>query len=113
MGFLTSYNRKIFLIEHSHQIESRLNDITAQKLRLTDAITELSGQIGDLGNTDSPSVKKLEAKRAELENLEKKMDIQMQKYQTKLQATQTEMQSLDGMLQQSIQKSFTYQVGGR
>ena len=53
----------------------------------------------------------MKARKTELENLDKELDVQMQKYQTQLQAANTELQSADQMLQQNVQKSFTYNIG--
>ncbi len=112
MGFLVTFNRKMYLTQYINHLQSKITDITSQRLNLSDSITKLTSQIGDIGNTDSPAVKKLEARKAELENLDKKMDAELQKYQTQLQAAQTELQSADQALQQNIQKSFTYNLGG-
>ncbi len=112
MGFLISFNRKMYLTNYINSLERRLNDITSQKLNLTETITQLSSQISDLGNTDSPAVKKLEARKVELENLDKQLDIRMQKIQAQLQAANTELQSADQALQQNIQRSFSYNFGG-
>ena len=111
MGFLVSLNRKMYLTSYIHKLQTRINDITAQKLNLTDTITKLNSQISDIGNADSPAVKKLQARRTELENFEKQIDLQLQKIQTQLQAANTELQSADQMLQSSIQKSFSYNAG--
>ncbi len=111
MGFLISFNRKMYLTNYINNLERRLNDITAQKLNLTDTITQLNSQISDIGNTDSPAVKKLEARKVELENLDKQLDVRMQKIQTQLQAANTELQSADESLQQNIQRSFSYNFG--
>lgn len=102
----------MYLTNYINSLERRLNDITSQKLNLTETITQLSSQISDLGNTDSPAVKKLEARKVELENLDKQLDIRMQKIQAQLQAANTELQSADQALQQNIQRSFSYNFGG-
>lgn len=101
----------MYLTNYVNQLETRINDITTQKLNLTDTITQLASQISDIGNTDSPAVKKLEARKVELENFEKQLDLRMQKYQTQLQAANTELQSADQMLEQNLQRSFSYKAG--
>ena len=78
-------------------------------MSLLDTISQMSTQISDIGNSDSPAVKQLEARKIELENLDKQLDIKMQKIQTQLQAATTELQSADQSLQQNVQKAFTYQ----
>ena len=111
MGFLVSFNRKLYLTNYIHTLETQLNDRTSLKLQATNDITKLNSQISDIGNPDSPAVKKLEARKVELENFEKKIDVEIQKIQTQLQAANTEIQSADQMLQQNIQRSFSYKAG--
>ena len=112
MGFLVAFNRKMYLTSYVHNLQVKLNDITTQKLNLTDSISKLTSDISDIGDTDSPAVKQLEARKAELENLDKQLDMRMQKIQTQLQAANTELESADQMLQQTLQRSFSY-TGGR
>ena len=97
-------------MNYVHSIETRINDITQKKLNMTNTIAELNTQINDIGDNDSPAVKKLEARKIELENFEKKLDIELQKLQAQLQAATTEEQSADQMLQDNISKSFSYKV---
>lgn len=111
MGFLVSFSRSMYLTSYINKLQSRLDDITTQKLNLTDTITQLTSQISDIGNTDSPAVKQLQARKVELENLDSQLELRMKKIQTQLQAASTEQQSADQMLQQNIQKSFSYNAG--
>lgn len=111
MGFLVAFCRKMYLTNYTNKLQVKLNDITTQKLNLTDTISQLVSEISDIGNTDSPAVKQLEARRVELENLDRQLDMRMQKIQTQLQAATTELQSADQALQNGIQKSFTYSAG--
>ncbi len=112
MGVLISFNRKMYLTNYINILERKLNDITTQQMNLLDTITQLNSQISDIGNTDSPAVKKLEARKVELENLDKQLNVRMQKIQTQLQSANTELQSADQALQQNIQRSFSYNFGG-
>ena len=107
MGFLISFNRKIYLMNYINSLESKINACTETKLSMTEEIAN----INDIGNPDSPAVKQLKAEKLRLEAMEKKMDIELQKYQTQLQAANTEMQSADQALQQGIQTSFSYKLG--
>ena len=112
MGVLISFNRKMYLTNYINTLERKLNDITTQQMNLLDTITQLNSQISDIGNTDSPAVKKLGARKVELENLDKQLNVRMQKIQTQLQSANTELQSADQALQQNIQRSFSYNFGG-
>ena len=108
MGFLVAFNRKLTLLNHRNIIEAKIADINAQRLNLTNKISDLASQISDLGDTDSPSVKKLEATKAKLEALDKQLALRLETFQSQLQAINTEYQSADSMLQQNIQQSFSY-----
>ena len=110
MGFLLAFSRKMYLTQYSHSIERRLNAKTAEKLRYTDTIAEYTSQINDIGDPDSPAVKKLEARKAEIEKYERKIDIEIQKLQTQLQAANTEIQSLDQAVQKGVQDSFALKL---
>lgn len=111
MGFLVAFTRKMYLVAYVHCLQVRQTNITEKKLGLTDTITQLSSRISDIGDADSPAVEKLKARQIELENLEKKFDIKLQKIQTQLQAANTELQSADQALQASIKSSFSYSYG--
>ena len=110
MGFLVAFSRKMYLTQYIHSIESRINDKTAEKLQYTDQITEYVQKISDIADNDSPAVKKLQKLKAEIEAMEKKVDIEIQKLQTQLQAANTELQSADQLLQTELQRSFSYKV---
>lgn len=112
MGFLVAFTRKMYLTNYINSLEVKIKDITEQKLDLTDTITQLTTQISDIGDNDSPAVKKLKARQAELENLDKQLEMRMQKFQAQLQAANTELQSADQALQQGISRSFSYNFGG-
>ena len=111
MGFLVAFCRKMYLINYTNKLQVKLNDITTQKLNLTDTISQLVSEISDIGNSDSPAVKQLESRRVELENLDRQLDMRMQKIQTQLQAANTELQSTDQAVQNGIKSTFSYTGG--
>lgn len=112
MAFLANFQRQMYLTEYVNNLEVKMKNITEQKLDLTDTITQLTTQISDIGDAESPSVKKLKARQAELENLDKQLDMRMTKYQTQLQAANTELQSATQATQNGVKRSFSYNIGG-
>lgn len=110
MGFLAVFCRKMYLTACVNHLESKLNNITTQKLSLLDTISQLSTEISDISNTDSPAVKQLEARRVELENLDKQLEVRMQKVQTQLQAANTELESCNQALDSRLKDSFSYSI---
>ena len=99
-------------MDYVNKTEMKLTDLTRQKLNMADDITRLTSQISDIGNNESPAVKKLEARLAELKMFDAKLDVEKQKMETKLQAAQTEMQSLSQSLDNSIKSTFSVTYGG-
>lgn len=112
MAFLTLFSRKIYLTDYINRTEDKLTNLTRQKLEMSDHISQITSQISDISNHESPSVKKLEARLAELKQFDARLDMEKQKLETKLQAANTEMQSLSQSLNSSIQSSFTVNYGG-
>jgi len=108
MGFLVAFNRKMYLTSYVHSIEVQLTARTEEKLDLTKRISQLVSNANDIGDPDSKQDKQLKAEKARIEAMEKEVDMEVQKLQTQLQAAQTELQSADSMLQQNIQRSFSY-----
>lgn len=111
MGFLVAFSRKMYLTSYIHNIQAQLNDMTAQKLEFTNLIAQLNSDINDIGNSDSPSVKKMKSELAAIEALEKRLDMKIQKLQTQMEAANTELQSADSALSNGIQSSFNIKYG--
>lgn len=107
MGFLVAFSRQMYLTNYVNSLQVKVKNITEQRMELTETITQLTTQISDIGDNDSPAVKKLKARMAELENLDKQLEMRMQKYQTQLDAANTELQSTQQSVQQLVQSSFS------
>lgn len=112
MGFLLSFQRKMYLTNYLHTIQSKINEQTSFQMNIAEEIARTTSSINKLGDKDSPDVKQLEAQKAELEALDKKCSMELQKLQSQYQAAQTELQSADQTLQQNIQQSFSYKMAG-
>ena len=74
MGFLVNFNRKMYLTNYINLLESKITERTQVKLEMADQIAQYTSEINDFADKDSPAVKKLESKKAELEAMEKKID---------------------------------------
>lgn len=111
MGFLVAFSRKMSLTSYIHNIQAQLNDMTAQKLEFTNLIAQLNSDINDIGNSDSPSVKKMKSELNAIEALEKRLDMKIQKLQTQMEAANAELQSADNALNSGIQSSFNIKYG--
>ena len=112
MGFLLSFQRKMYLTNYLNTLQSKINEQTSYQMGIAEEIAKTTSSINKLGDKDSPDVKQLEAQKAELEAIDKRCSMELQKLQTQYQAAQTEMQSADQTLQQAIQDSFSYKLAG-
>lgn len=112
MGFLVLHMQQQMLLNQVNNLQCSLTDMTREKLSLTNDITKLTSQISDISNHESPAVKKLEARLAELKQFESKMDLEIQNQQTQLQAAQTQLNSVKESLGGAIQSSFSIKYGG-
>ena len=74
-------------------LEYKINLINETKLNLTNSMTELVNVGSDL-DPSNPMVKQLQARKEKLHQLEKKLDMQLQLYQTQLQLVQQNMGAL-------------------
>jgi len=109
MGLITSTYRMMYLTAYQLSLETKIQWIATAKMELVTS----SDEILSLGNNldpNNPAVKQLEARRDKLTALEKRLDIQMQEYQTRLKMVETELQSCQGAIDKAIQRSFSYNV---
>ena len=86
-------------------IEYQIQLISSTKLDLSSQINALMGLSSDM-EPDSPEMKALEKKKERLNEVEKSLDMQLQRYQNQLEMINQEEQSVRQQLQQSIQRSF-------
>ena len=107
MGLLNSQIRLMYLTQMRIDLEYKMQLITQSKLTLMSSCNDLLA-VGNDMDPESPAAKMLTQRQAKLKVLEQKLDLQMQEYQTRLQAINAEEQSCRQMLQKNIERSFTY-----
>lgn len=107
MGMATSQLRLIYLNAYRLDLEYKMQLIAEAKMNLSKTCTDLINVGTDL-SSDDPVVKMLEARKERLNQMEKKLDMQMQQYQQKLQMINQEYSSCEKMLSDNIQRSFKY-----
>ena len=105
MGYVALFQRELFLTMRVNILQSKISAISQQRLDLTETITQFTTQISDIADNDSPTVKKLKARMAELENLDKQLEMRMKKFQTQLEAANTELTTASQAKSQLIQTS--------
>ena len=93
MGIVTSTIGQQKYIAMQKDLEYKIDLIHETKLSLATSINELVNVGSDLDPTN-PMVKQLQARKEKLHQLEKKLDMQLQMYQTQLQLVQQNMSAL-------------------
>ena len=71
------------LIARRHDLEAFISDLAEAKMELANSVTDYI-DAGQNLDDDSPTLKRLKARREKLEVMEKKIDLRMQEYQNKL-----------------------------
>ena len=109
MGLITSSFRMMYLTAYQLTLETKIQWISTAKLELTTSASEIMSLGNDL-EPDNPAIEQLEARRDKLAVLEKKLDLQMQEYQNRLQMVNKELESCKGAVSSAIDRSFSYQL---
>lgn len=109
MGLITSSFRMMYLTAYQLSLETKVQWIATAKMELCASSDEILALGNDL-DPDNPAVKQLEARRDRLAALEKKLDLQMQEYQTRLEMVKTELSSCKNALSSAVERSFSYQL---
>ncbi len=109
MGLITSSFRMMYLTAYQLTLETKIQWISTAKLELTTSASEIMSLGNDL-EPDNPAIKQLEARRDKLAVLEKKLDLQMQEYQNRLQMVSKELESCRSAVSSAIDRSFSYQL---
>ena len=109
MGLITSTYRMMYLTAYQLTLETKIQWISTAKMELMSSSDEIMSLGNDL-EPNNPAVKQLEARRDKLAVLEKKLDMQMKDYQTRLQAVQAELKSCEDATKNAIDRSFSYQL---
>ena len=109
MGLITSSFRMMYLTAYQLTLETKIQWISTAKMELTTSSSEIISLGNDL-EPDNPAIKQLEARRDKLAVLEKKLDLQMQEYQNRLQMVNKELESCRTAVSSAIDRSFSYQL---
>lgn len=107
MGLITSSYRMMYLTAYKFSLESKIQWIATAKMELVASSDEIMALGNDL-DPENPAVKQLEARKDKLSVLEKRLDIQMQEYQTRLDMVNKELDSTQNAVKSAIDRSFSY-----
>ena len=109
MGLIASSFRMMYLTAYQISLESKIQWIASAKMELVASSDEIMALGNDL-DPENPAVKQMEARRDKLTVLEKKLDLQMQEYQSRLKMVEAELESTRGAVDNAINRSFKYEV---
>ena len=107
MGLITSTYRMMYLTAYKLDLETKMQWIATAKMELMSSSDEILALGNDL-DPENPAVKQMEARRDRLTVLEKKLDLQMKEYQTRLQMVDAELTSCEGAVSKALESSFKY-----
>ena len=109
MGLITSTYRMMYLTAYQLTLETKIQWIATAKMELVASSDEILALGNDL-EPDNPAVKQMEARRDRLAVLEKRLDMQMQEYQTRLNMVNKELDSCKDAVSSAIDRSFNYKL---
>lgn len=96
------------------QLKMERNNLSFQLLLITNAISQASRsqnellQVGTDYESDSLITKRLQERQYKFKLLEEKLSMQKTEIQTRLQAIEAELKSLDEMIKGEIHELFSY-----
>lgn len=109
MGLLIGIIRKQYLMMQKSTLQWQLTLITKAKRVAARAVDKFM-QVGTDYEGDPLVTKKLQAREYKLKIMEEKLDLQKEHIQEELEGVKAELKSVDGMIQDGIQESFTYKA---
>ena len=108
MGLITSTIRVAMLASQRLDLEYKVLLITQAKMNLSQSVSDLM-QVGtDYTDPESQVVKMLNQRVARLQQLEKRLDMQLAQYNTRLEMINKEFESAVQMRSKNIESSFKY-----
>ncbi len=108
MGLINATIRVGMLAAQKMDLEYKILLITQAQMNLSQSVQDLM-QVGtDYTDPESQAAKMLKQREAKLQQLEKRLQLQMAQYQTRLKAIETELESAKGMRDKNIEAAFKY-----
>ncbi len=107
MGLVTGIIRLQTLKSMQLDLEYKIQTLTQTKMQLASQGFELLSIGSDL-DPESPESKHLEQRRQKLQIMEKKIDLEINRYQNMLKMAEEEIQSAQKIIDSSIKRSFQY-----
>lgn len=97
MGVLAAAAQMNQLIAYEHDLQYKVLMVQQAKIALTGASEDLLNAGTDL-DPESPMAKQIEQRKARLEMLDKKLDMQLEEYKTRLELIEKSKQACEGQM---------------
>jgi len=111
MGFAASQARMLMLTARKSDLELEGQFLDQAKMALANTTSALFTVSSDL-EPESPEAIAIQARIAAIQSLDKTLDVQLRRIDSQRQACQTELDSVQKVIQQNIQSSFKiFQAG--
>ena len=107
MGLISSSYRVMYLTAYKNSLEAKRQWIYTAKQDLVASSDEIMALGNDL-DPDNPAVKQMEARRDKLIALEKRLDLKLQEFETRLKMVNAELESARSEMESAIQSSFKF-----
>lgn len=101
MGLIAATIAKQSMIAYKHDLEYKIMLIAQAKMGLSDSVKDLMSAGTDM-DPDNPVVKQLEQRKERLNALEKKLDMEMAEYKSKLEMAEANLATFEKMEQSAI-----------
>ena len=101
MGLIAATIQKQSMIAYKHDLEYKMMLISQAKMGLSDSTKDLMS-VGTDMDPDNPVVKQLEQRKERLNALEKKLDMELAEYKTRLEMAEANMAMAEKMEQSAI-----------
>jgi len=102
MGLIAATIAKQSMIAYKHDLEYKMMLITQAKMGLSDSTKDLMN-VGTDMDPDNPVVKQLEQRKERLNALEKKLDMELAEYKTRLEMAEANLKMAGEMEKSAIE----------
>jgi hypothetical protein len=105
MGILVAASRAMYLTGARNDLEYKIQLINTARLNLMNEMNSLTANGADL-DPESPEVKIMEQRRQRLMLIDKKLEMEMQQYQSQLQMVQSEEEGVRTSFQKNVERAY-------
>lgn len=105
MGVLVAASRLMYITDMRNDLEYKIQLINTARTNLMGTINATMANGADL-DPESPEVRLMEQRKQRLMLIDKKLEMELQQYQTQLQMINAEEQTVNKSLQQNIERSY-------